>query len=388
MKTQAAQSYTFDSFRLDPRECLLSCEGKPVPQSPKAFELLALLVANAGHLLEKDDLMRLLWPDSFVEEGSLLKHIYLLRKALGHRRNGTEYIETVPKHGYRFVADVSSATDAVSPADVGSYSRRSREAGFGKPWALSSPVSLAVLAVGVLAFGLGAWYWFSRTGAASVRSVAVLPLENLSGDPAQEYFADGRTDELITDLAKIRGLRVVSRTSVMPYKSTRTPLRQIGHQLNVDAVVEGAVLRSGNQVRITAQLIQAATDRHLWAESYEGDARDVLRLQNEVAKSIANQVSIKLTPQEQALLSSSRPVNLEAHETYLRGRYLWNEHTSQGLQKPIEYFNQATQKDPHYALAYAGLADCYAIFSDSDALPPREAYPKAKMAALKASTIR
>jgi TolB-like protein/DNA-binding winged helix-turn-helix (wHTH) protein/Tfp pilus assembly protein PilF len=387
MNTQAAQSYTFDSFRLDPRERLLSCEGKPVPLSPKALELLVLLVANAGHLVEKDDLIRHLWPDSFVEEGSLLKHIYLLRKALGQGRNGTEYIETVPKHGYRFVAEVSSAMDTASAAGVLPYSGRSPEAGLWKPWALSSSARLALFAIVALAFGLGAWYWFSRTGAASVRSVAVLPLENLSSDPAQEYFADGMTDELITDLAKIGGLRVVSRTSVMQYKGARKPLRQIGRELNVDAVVEGTVLRSGNQVRITAQLIQATTDRHLWAESYEGNARDVLKLQNEVASAIVNQVSIKLTPQEQALLSSSRPVNLEAHEAYLKGRFLWHERTTQGLQKAIEYFNEAIRKDPNYAFAYAGLADCYAVLSDHDALPPGDTYPKAKMAALKALEI-
>jgi TolB-like protein/Flp pilus assembly protein TadD len=216
--------------------------------------------------------------------------------------------------------------------------------------------------------------------------LAVLPLDNLSGDASQDYFADGMTDELITDLAQIRALRVISRTSVMAYKHARKPLPEIARELNVDAVVEGTVLRSGEQVRITAQLIQAPADKHLWAESYEGNLRDTLALQKEVASAIAKQIRIELTPQEQAVLKKSSLVNPEAYESYLKGRYFWNKRTADGFKVALAYFNQAIEEDPKYAPAYAGLADSYDLLGDWEygVLAPNEAYPKAKAAAIKA----
>jgi TolB-like protein/Tfp pilus assembly protein PilF len=225
-----------------------------------------------------------------------------------------------------------------------------------------------------------------RAGPGRIESLAVLPLDNLSHDPEQDYFADGMTEELITDLAKISALRVISRTSVMRYRRTEKPLSQIAQELNVDGVVEGSVQRSGNRVRITAQLIQAATDKHLWAESYERDLRDVLSLQDEVARAIASEIKVKLTPQEQTRLASARPVNPEAHGLYLKGRYYWNKRTPETLKKSLEYFQQAIEKDPGYAPAYAGLADSYDMLGAGSyrVLPPKEAYPKAEAAAMKA----
>jgi serine/threonine protein kinase/tetratricopeptide (TPR) repeat protein len=220
-----------------------------------------------------------------------------------------------------------------------------------------------------------------------IQSVAVLPLADLSDQqPAPDYFADGMTEALITDLAKIKALRVISRTSVMQYKGVQRPLPQIARELNVDAVVEGSVLRSGKRVRITAQLIDAATDQHLWAESYERDLRDVLSLQGEVARAIANDIQVKLTPQEQARLVSARSVDPEAYQLYLKGRFYWNKRTEAGLKKGIEYFHQAIDLDPNYALAYAGIADCYSLLGWDlfGPLPPREALPIAKAAARKA----
>jgi TolB-like protein/lipopolysaccharide biosynthesis regulator YciM len=217
-----------------------------------------------------------------------------------------------------------------------------------------------------------------------IESIAVLPLANLSGDPAQEYFSDGMTEELIATLGKLSALRVISRTSVMRYKKTDKPLPQIAKELNVDAVIEGSVLRAGDRVRITAQLIQASTDKHLWAESYDRDLRDVLALQDEVASAIAREIKIKLTPQEQARWASTRPVNPEAYELYLKGRYYWNLRTEQGLKKSLEYFQQAIEKDPGYALAYAGLADSYVVLPTWNVMAPKEAYPRAKAAAFKA----
>ena len=232
-----------------------------------------------------------------------------------------------------------------------------------------------------------AWTFHSRNGTSpSIRSLAVLPLESLSGDASQDYFADGMTDELITDLGQISALRVISRTSVMPYKGVRKPLAQIARELNVDAVVEGTVLRSGNQVRITAQLIQAPADKHLWAHDYEGDLRDTLALQNQVARAIAEHIRVSLNPQEDAALKNKKVVNPEAYVSYLKGRYFWNRRTADGLKAAVAYFNQAIAEDASYARAYSGLADAYALLGDWQyaAMAPKEALPKAKAAAIKA----
>ena len=222
-----------------------------------------------------------------------------------------------------------------------------------------------------------------------IRSLAVLPLESLSNDVSQDYFADGMTDELITDLGQISALRVISRTSVMPYKRMRKPLPQIARELNVDAIVEGTVLRSGEQVRITAQLIRAATDEHVWSQSYEGDLRQTLQLQDQVARSIVDQIRVKITPHEQMVLNGATGINPDAHDAYLKGRYFWNKRTAAGLQKATAYFTEATKIDPKYAQAYSGLADSYALLGDWEygVLNPKEAFPKAKAAAAKLDFI-
>jgi len=246
-------------------------------------------------------------------------------------------------------------------------------------WAGLSALLLALIAGAVI-------LWRGRQPAPprSPASLAVLPLENISGDAEQEYFTDGMTRALIADLAKIQGLRVVSRTSVMRYKGSKRPLKEIAQELTVDALLEGSVMRAGDMVRITVQLIAAATDQLIWAESYERDLSDILALQSEVARAIADEVQIKLTPQEQARLSGVRAVNPKAYEAYLKGRYYWNKRTEEGLKKGIDYFRQAIAEDPKYALAHAGLADSYLLLAWSSALPPREAMPKAKAAALEA----
>jgi TolB-like protein/Tfp pilus assembly protein PilF len=257
-------------------------------------------------------------------------------------------------------------------------------------------VVIVLIALNFLALNLGGWRSRLLGGAASARieSLAVLPLENLSQDPEQEYFADGMTEALITDLAKSSALRVISRTSVMQYKRVKKPLPQIARELNVDAVIEGSVQRSANRVRVTAQLIHAATDRHLWADSYERDLRDVLALQNEVASAIVHEIRVKLAPPNAPgsglnastpiRLAPARPVDPQAYEAYLRGRYFWNKRTPEGVKSSVKYFEQAIQRDPAYALAYAGLADSYHVSSPYGVLPPDEAYPRAKAAAMKA----
>jgi serine/threonine-protein kinase len=220
-----------------------------------------------------------------------------------------------------------------------------------------------------------------------IESLAVLPLANLSGDPQQDYFADGMTEELITTLGKVSALRVISRTSVMRYKKTEKTLPQIAKELNVDAVIEGSVLRAGDRVRITAQLIQASTERHLWAESYDRNLRDVLSLQSEVSRAIASEIQAKVTPQEQARLASARVVNPEAYDLYLKGRYEWNKRSKEGLERGLEYFQRAIDLDPNYALGHSGVADSYVVLGSWGRLPGVEAYPKAKAAALKAMQL-
>ena len=258
-----------------------------------------------------------------------------------------------------------------------------------KRWRVTFAVAGLALAalVGVLA-GLNVGGWrervLGRAGPSRIQSVAVLPLQNLMGDPEQEYFVDGMTEALITGLSKISALKVISRTSVMQYKGVKKPLPQIARELNVDAVIEGSVLRSGEHVRITAQLIRAATDEHLWAETYDRDLRDILALQSEVARTVAQQIKVTLTRQEQTRLAATHPVNPGAHDAYLKGRYYLNKWTEEGFKKGIEHFQQAIDLDPTYAPAYAGLADCYSLVAGFGLRPPKDAFPLAKAAARKA----
>jgi len=256
-------------------------------------------------------------------------------------------------------------------------------------WMGYTVFGLPALALILTAMNVGGWRdrMMGRNRPVQIRSIAVLPLENLSGNPQEDYFADGVTEALITELAQIGGLRVISRTSVMVYKGAKKPLPQIARELHVDAIVDGSVQRAGDRVRINAELIEASADRHLWAKSYERDLRDILTLQSAVAKAIADEVQIKLTPQEQARLAKSRQVNPEALEAYLAGRFYWNKRTTEGLEKSILYFQRAISKDSNYALAYAGLADSYHVLPELSGVPVEEAFPKARSAALKALEI-
>jgi TolB-like protein/DNA-binding winged helix-turn-helix (wHTH) protein/Tfp pilus assembly protein PilF len=375
--------YEFGPYRLDSVERLLIRGEETIPLTPKAIDTLLVLVANSGRVLERDELMKSVWPDTFVEDGALARNISALRKALGDDNEDFRYIETIPKRGYRFVAPVKdlSASPPPTSSDKTEGNRRKRI------WR----VAWVVLAVVLILAGPLAYLWFHRMfpryGAPSISSLAVLPLDNPSNDPAQEYFADGMTEELINSLAKIEALKVISRTSAMTYKGVKNkPLPVIARELNVDAVVEGSVLQSGNRVRITVQLFEGKTDRQLWAQSYEENLRDVLSLQGEVASAIAREIRVQLTPVEKQRLTKARPVDPEAYLAYSYGRYWWNKRAPEDIQKGIEYFQRAIAKDPSYAPAYAGLADAYALLGSigSDVLPPNEVMPKAKKAALEA----
>jgi len=370
-----------------------------VQQQP--MKLLEILLERPGEVVTREQLRNRVWPnESFGDFDQALNiAIGKLRSALGDSAENPRFIETIPKRGYRFIADVSVVdTDArpkrpesvvgdltatepghqIQGATLADASKRRLRPTGRVIVALALVLSLPILAV---------WRFRSRGPAPTgIRSLAVLPLENLSGDASQNYFADGMTDELITDLAQISALRVISRTSVMVYKGARKPLPQIARELNVDAVVEGTVLRAGDQIRITVQLIEASSDKHLWSQSYEGELRDVLVLQNKVAGTIADQIRVNLTPQEQAALKNVKVVDPEAYESYLKGRYFWNKRTADGLKVALAYFNQAIEEDPKYAQAYSGLADTYALLGDWQyaVMTPKEALPRAKAAAIRA----
>ena len=377
----------FGQFEFDLRTAEIYKEGRRIKLQEQPCQVLALLIERPGELVSREELRKKLWPnDTFVDfDHGVNIAINKLRDALGDSSEKPRFIETLPRRGYRFIAPVSApktSRDGEPPAQVTS-SPAGRVGSGSITWRRALLPALLVLSLVVVLFSAFR-YWREHSAGSRIRSLAVLPLENLSGDPNQEYFVDGMTDELTTNLAKIKSLRVISRTSAMKYKNVRTPLAQIARSLHVEAVVEGSVVRSGDKLRITAQLIDARTDRHLWAEEYHRDLRDVVAVQGEVARRIAQEIRTTLTPEETAQLSSQRQVNPEAYEAYLRGRYFWNKRTEVGIKKAIAYFEQSIAKDPTSPLAYDGLADCWHSAGWYGYVSPKEAYPQAKAAAMKA----
>lgn len=381
--------YQFGGFRLDLANKQLLQQGQVVPLTPKVFDTLVLLVEHAGQLVEKDEFMRRVWPAVVVEESALAENISRIRRAL-QEDDEHRFIATVHKRGYRFVAPVSRVdVPASAGAPIAASAPLPAQPARGrKPWILGATVLAVVLLVAAAGF-----YLMPRatTPAAPIRSLAVLPLENLSGDPEQEYFADGMTDELITQLAKIHALRVISRTSVSRYKGTRKGLPAVASELGVDAVVEGTVFRSQGRVRVTAQVVRANPEAHLWAERYDRELGDLVTLQGELASEIAQAISVQLTPQEHARLTRGDTLSTAAHEAFLKGRFYWAKRTEAGTRRALEYYQQAVAADPRYAVAYTGIADSYISLALpealQEALPPEEAFPQAQAAALRALSL-
>src|SRR5260370_14666424 len=298
--------YEFGPYRLDSAQHLLFRDDELSSLQPKAVETLVVLVENHGQLVEKEELMKAVWPDTFVEEANLTVHVSALRKLFQEDAHHGGYIETVPRRGYRFVAPVVEQLVVNGAPAAGELAGQPESASPARrPWSLRLTIAglcvLALLAVGLALKGKGRLF---SAAPRRIHSVAVLPLQNLSGDPSQEYLADGLTEALVTDLVQIRSLRVISRTSIMTYKGTKKKLPEIARELNVDAVVEGSVMRSGDHVQVTAQLIEAPTDTHLWAETYEGSQRDLLVLQNRMAQAIVQQVRVALTPEAKLRLAT------------------------------------------------------------------------------------
>jgi TolB-like protein/DNA-binding winged helix-turn-helix (wHTH) protein/Flp pilus assembly protein TadD len=373
----------FGVFEVDLRTRELTKRGLRIRLQEQPFQVLATLLERPGELVTREALRQKLWSQTVVDfDHGINKAINKIREALGDSAEHPRFVETVSRRGYRFLADVTPIDSAaVEAADAGTPATppRRRHAWTGLAF------GLAVVLAALLSWIIYAQSPFTPR----IHSLAVLPLENLSGDAAQEYFADGMTDALIADLGQISALRVISRTSVMTYKRVRKPLPQIARELKVDAVVEGTVLRAGKRVRITAQLIQVSDEKHLWAQSYEGELQDTLALQNSVASAIAERIQVTLNPQEAAALKKSTTVNADAYEAYLKGRYFWNKRTGVDLRKAIDYFHAAIDADPDFARAYSGLADAYALAGDWEygILSPQDAFPKAKAAVTKALAL-
>ena len=381
--------FEFGRFRLDPTGRVLYRDDQEIPLPPKAAHVLLLLVQSAGSVVEKEAILKTVWPETYVEEGSLARAISILRKALEDGESGREYIATVSKRGYRFTVPVRETKESSSRAETAAQPVMVVQHRRLRTWLVIAALLLAG-AVVTLSIGSVRSRLLGKAAPPHIDSIAVLPLKNLSDDREQDYFADGMTEALITDLGKVSALRVISRTSVMRYKDTKKSLPEIAKELQVDALVEGTVARAGDRLRITANLVQASPERHLWAESYERDLRDVLTLQNDVARTIAQQIQVELTPEENARLSASHAVDPEAYKLFIKGRYFWVKRNRESLDRAMDYFQQAIDRDPSYAAPYSGLADCYSLFGSSfdvGGLAPGEVQPKAKTAALKALAL-
>jgi TolB-like protein/DNA-binding winged helix-turn-helix (wHTH) protein/Flp pilus assembly protein TadD len=417
-------SYRFLDFELSEREFFLSRSGQRIALEPKALRVLTLLVRRAGHLVDKQELLESVWPNSFVEENTLTRTIAILRRELGDSSRDSKIIETVPTRGYRFIATVTPLEEVNRTATPNSESLAlptngqnidSEPDGPSQPprvrfvdeqqgqtaskvpaaeivrgqWNSHARKWLLVGAVSLLGLVAVSTYILTRrrpadAKAPKITSIAVLPLKNLSADPAQEYFADGMTEEVIGRLSMIRGLRVISRTSVMQFKDTHFSAPEIAHQLGVDALVEGSVIRDGQRIRVHAQLIRGSTDEHFWSESYDRELGDVLTLESDVAQSIARKVEVTVTGEERARLVTARSVSPEVYESYLKGLAAKGNSKAE-VEKQIAWFSEAISKDPTFAPSYVGLAGAYANFGTVFVgAPPAETRPKVISAAQKA----
>jgi TolB-like protein/DNA-binding winged helix-turn-helix (wHTH) protein len=361
----------FGFFEADLSSGELRRQGEKVKLQEQPFQVLAALLERPGEVVTRDELQKRLWPSDVTVDfdRGLNKAINRLREALGDNAENPRFIETLPQRGYRFLAVVDAPVAPPEPIPVPFLKRRGVLAIAG------SLISVPLLTIA---------YRRLLPIPTRIESIAVLPLENLSGDSEQEYFSDGMTDALIGEIARIGSLRVISRTSIVQYKrSARASLPRIASELNVDAILEGTVTRAGHQVRITVQLIRASDDRHLWSEKYERNLADILSLQGEVAREVASQIQIRLTPQVQVLLARNLPVNPEAHDLFLKGNYFLYQGTN-GIPKSIDFFRRAIALDPSHAGSYAGLAQALCFVAVFGVRPSAESYPQAKAAALKA----
>jgi TolB-like protein/DNA-binding winged helix-turn-helix (wHTH) protein/Flp pilus assembly protein TadD len=375
------QALRFGVFELDPRAGELRKKGMKIRLQGQPVEILVMLLEQPGATITREELQKKLWPaDTFVDfEQGLNNAMNRLRAALDDDADSPHFIETLPRHGYRFIGSVNGSGEA--PAE-GAKTARSAKALIRR----AAIGALAVLAVGAVLAGPNLRGWrdrlFMRSPKPQIQALAVLPLTNLSGDSEQEYFVDGMTESLITELGKISNPRVISRQSVMQYKSSKKSLQEIARELNVDAVLEGAVERSGDRVRVTVRLQRVSPESQVWANEYSRGIRDAMALEDEIARSITDEIQVRLSPEERTRLTSSRPVNPEAHDDFFRAEALAWKGDERNLQAGITYFKKAIEKDPGYARAYAGLAWAFSELAYWQ--PPKDVLPEARAAAEKA----
>jgi TolB-like protein/DNA-binding winged helix-turn-helix (wHTH) protein/lipoprotein NlpI len=391
--SSASQLVRFDVFELDLRAGELRKGGLRIRLQEQPLLILQALLENPGQVVTRDELQKKIWPDdTFVDfDHGLHAAVNRLRVALNDSADRPRYVETVARRGYRFIARIEPDAPQMAPPPPTPQPPK-----LPARWWNSWTGTLAGFAIAALIAGAliatnvyGLRDWLLGTGAHhNFQALAVLPLDNLTADPKQDYFADGMTEELITQLSKLGNIKVISHTSVAQYRGTKKTAREISAELHVDAVIEGAVQLVGDRVRITAQLVDGATDEQIWADNYDRELSNVLLLQSEVASDIAKQIDLKLSPQQQQnLRAGAHQVNPEAYQAYLLGRYYWNSRTAEGLQKAGQYFGDAIRKDPNFALAYSGQADYFAyltVLGGPEVLSPKAAMTQARAAAQKA----
>jgi DNA-binding winged helix-turn-helix (wHTH) protein/TolB-like protein/tetratricopeptide (TPR) repeat protein len=352
MSKQFSRVYEFGPFRLNATEGILLCDGRPIPLTPKALAILSVLVRNGGRLVEKSELMETGWPDTFVEESNLTQNIFTLRKLLGKDAHGRSYIETVSRRGYRFMAEVREFRDVGLQPAAG-------DDGVSPPGG----------------------------GKRALTSIAVLPFSLIGEGSGDEYLKLGMADALITRLSNIRKIVLRPTSAVRKYVSHEQDSIRLGQKLGVDAILEGTIRRRGGHVRITVQLVSVRGETTLWAESFNEKFTDIFAVEDSISEQVAAALILKLTSDEKRRLTKHHTEDVEAYQAYLKGRYFWNKRTEEGMRKGVECFRQAIEIDPLYALAYAGLADSYNVLGIYNVSPPREIFPKAKAAAVKALAI-
>jgi TolB-like protein/DNA-binding winged helix-turn-helix (wHTH) protein/Flp pilus assembly protein TadD len=425
-------NYEFGPFRVDGRRRLLLREGNELRLPAKAFEILLVLLEEKGRLVDKDELMRRVWPDAVVEENNLTVNISALRRSLAESPGEHRYVVTVPGRGYQFVADVrphggerarESEQEALANQKVAEISaERTSWDGEAKPLSPSSTpgagpgqfaaktngaashthtlsnaeyiggeikrhkhgvllLLAALLATTIIVSYLAYSRYLAGSSKAGITSIAVLPFANNTGDPNAEYLSDGISESLINSLSQLPGLKVIARSSSFKYKGKEDDIQEVARALGVEAVLTGRVLQRGDGLIINVELVKASDKTQMWGEQYDRKMSDLLAVQREIASEIVEKLKLKVSGAEKGSAKHYTESN-EAYQLYLKGRFYWNKRTAEALKKSIEYFNQAIDKDPRFALAYAGLADCYVV--PGNRLPPREAMPKAKVAAMRA----
>jgi len=358
-------TYEFGPFRLEVAERLLLRDGKPLPLTPKAFDTLLVLVENSGHLVDKDELIKQVWPDTFVEEGSLARNISVLRKLLGGNSTDTQYIETMPKRGYRFTPGVKQFEGEEVLVRRRARVRIVTEEEIDELTPSDERLSLLT----------------------AVISLAVLPFKILGVEAAEEYLGMGLADALITKLSNIRRIIVRPTSAVLSYSGFDQDAIVAGRELRVGLVLDGTIQRLSDRIRVTVQLVSVEEGAALWAEKFDEKLTDIFEIEDRVSEHLLAALTLKLSSAESRILSKQYTRDSEAYQSYLKGRYFWNKRSPEALAKAVECFNQSIARDPNYALAYAGLADCYNISGFWIYLPPTEAFPKAAAAAAKALEV-